>query len=277
MPTEDSKQLHLAYWFSSHRELLRKILIYFLIVVNVSLFVYSFIGLIFIIKEKEALNQALDHLTNTQFNITSLHQNQAPQNLQIGQTTALYNQNNQTTDFIAPISNPNSDWVATNIKYYFLPEHEVESFILPLEDKFLIQLGLAGQYSTQPPIITSITWRRLIENFKLPEIEFTITDIAFNSQIENNLQIARLTANVTNQSIHNFWSVPFICLLYSGSKITAANYVTLDQFQSLETRELNASWYGQNFAYNNIIIQPDLNVFIKDNYWQPASGSGELK
>ena len=115
MPNGDQiyeKQLSAAYWFVTHKLLLKNILVVSLIVLNMGLISFDLYLVInnLVIGDKD-YQAILSNLINLNPDLAALRQNKLPAALQISNLRTLAN--SQGFDIMADLNNPNPKWTAT--------------------------------------------------------------------------------------------------------------------------------------------------------------------
>ena len=140
-----SEQLKLGYWYTSHRLLLRRIFIIFLIVIDLLFISYSLYGFMdYYFFSQPAVNTLYNDLTTPELNYSYLAEISSPQPLNISWVNGL-KASADKNDFVAEVVNPNASWYVPQITYHFETDEiatEPETdFILPLQTKYLMNLG----------------------------------------------------------------------------------------------------------------------------------------
>lgn len=266
-------QLKLASWYVSHKLLLKKILIGFLIFLNVIFWGYGLYGLVnhYFIEGPE-LNQALRELTRS-VDLAAIRARVAPESLEIG-TTNVLSAGKGRYDLSAKVSNPNPAWRA-EFDYSFVADGKVEDarhgFILPNEEKDLINLGVesTARIRNASIEINNLIWQRInaheISNYEIwrdERLNFIFENVKFTpSVISDKITISRVTFNAKNLTAFSFWDVGFYIFLYRGSSVAGINYVTLEEFVSGQTRPVEVSWFEPLPAVTQVKVVPDVDIF----------------
>ncbi|MBI5071590.1 hypothetical protein HZB93_01720 [Candidatus Falkowbacteria bacterium] len=274
-PTDFSEgQLKFASWYVSHKILLKKILIGFLIFLNAILLGYGLYGLVnyYFIEgpkfaaEMRELSSPIDY--------SAINQAAAPKNFEIG-TTTIFSSGKERYDFVAKIFNPNSGWRA-EFTYDFLVDGtarlEKNGFTLPGEEKFIFDLGVSAKSKPRQAVleIKNLQWKR-INVHEIPDyaawqderLNFIVENVKFTPAAvqENALSISRASFTARNASAFSFWDVGFAVLLYRGSSLAGVNYITLEEFRSGQNRPVEVSWFETLPSISQVKVMPEVNIF----------------
>ena len=157
------KQLKIGYWYLTHKAILNKYLVIFLIVLNIVLWGYSGYRWVMYYIETPSYEKMIAEMPKDLINWKDFHEKHQPQPLQVIETTAI-SLGKGKYDLVAKIENPNIHWMVEDFKYQFslggsLKETK-ESFVLPGEAKFLIDLGVRGAGEANV-IFKDIDWFRI--------------------------------------------------------------------------------------------------------------------
>lgn len=262
------KQLKWGYWFTTHRPELYKGLIWFLIVFNILLGGYNlyYWGNYFIFgytADQKMLAELRANIPRS----PNLLQTFSAQSLNIGGVTAF--PSGERTDALALITNPNPDFIA-KIEYSFILNGQKldtrSSFILPLENKYIGELGIRGSGSIDFSL-SKISWQRIsphkISNpqlFKDTHLQFEVTDFKYESAPVN-----RITFNLLNNSFFGYYRANFFVLLKNYETVIGVEKIVVDNFQGGERRAVSIS-INPGLNPNNIQLSPDINVFDESVY-----------
>jgi hypothetical protein len=274
-PTEfTEKQLKLAYWYVSHKVLLKKILIASLITLSAVFWIYGIYGLInYFFIEQVQFDRMLKEISHNLINYSGFRAENQPQDFKIISSSVLPSGKDKY-DLTAKVSNPNPNWRAEfEYKFIFDGEETVsqKGFILPGEEKFL--LGLAVESKKKPQQVNldlqNIKWQRLdphqisdYASWSKERLNFEITEIKFlPAVIKDKVSISKVTFSAANRTAYNFWSVGFYILLYRGTSLAGVNYITLEQFISGMKRDVEVSWVETMPTITRVQILPEVNIF----------------
>ncbi len=283
MPTQDpssdltqftEKQLKIAYWYVSHKLLLKKILIAFLLFLCIIFWGYGIYGLInYFLIDQVRFNQTLKEVSSELVNYPAFRLKNQPKNFAILSSNVLPSGKDRY-DFLAKILNPNLNWWA-EFEYKFIFDGEETSlrkgFILPNEEKFLFELAVESKSKPRQATfeIQNIKWSRL-DGHKIPDyaawskerLNFEITEVKFSpSVVKDGSPISKVTFTATNKTAYNFWNVGFYILLYRGTSVSGVNHITLEQFLSGEKRTVEVSWFEIVPTVTRVQVLPEVNIF----------------
>ncbi|MFA6533870.1 MAG: hypothetical protein WCT37_01715 [Patescibacteria group bacterium] len=282
------RELAGAYWWVTHRELVHKVLVGFLIFLNVIFWGYALYGLTryFLVdwnRRQALLRDAGRDYVNYQY---WREQNQpAPlafsgiQILPLGEGRY---------DLAVSVANNNPLWAVTSLQYSFdFANREKpairEAWFLPGESKYLVDLGVAAKFIPNDINfkINAIKWQRVgdIAAKQAEALNFVISDIKFQSADElkaGKLPISKTSFKVTNNSPYNYWAFNYYILLYSGSRLVGINYLTHDYLDSGETVALEANWFGALSRPDKVEVVPNINILDR-SVFRPLTGEGESK
>jgi hypothetical protein len=279
MDKSKEKQLKFAYWFVENKERLIKLGIIIFAVFDLILVIFGIWGFVdyFINynKDQSALKnwatidyQNIRHLVN-------------PKPLQIVETTVISSGVGKY-DLVAKIVNPNSTWIASEIKYKFYIDNNIytpvqASFILAEEEKYFMVLAYesAERVKDFTVEIEGISWKNL-NKIELKDVKVEISNEKLDSVTglsHGQSNIRRLSFDVYNDSIYNLWQVGFqIVLLGSQNKIAAANYLMINNLSSFEEKKIEINLFNAPSYPREIIILPEVNIFNEDNFRKEEAG-----
>ncbi len=270
------EQLKAASWYVSHKVLLKKILIGFLIAISAGLLGYGLYGLVnyyFIEGPKfEAELRAL-----TQSGGSAINKLQ-PASLSLGQTSIISG-GKEKYDLVAKISNTNLNW-RVEFDYNFVLDGQAldtkSGFLLPNEEKFLLNLAVDSKAKPRRAEIeiNNLRWQR-VDAHKIPDyaawqserLNFVFEDVKFSpAVVRDSITVSRASFNAKNATAFGFWDVGFYILLYRGSSLAGVTYVTLEEFSSGQTRPVEVSWFEPLPSVTSVKITPEVNIFDEKVY-----------
>lgn len=263
------RQLKFSYWYVSNKLLLRKVLVFTLIVLNCLVWSYSIYGLIVWGLTREAITkQTLDLMLSPSPLLRQLEDDR-PQQLTISGVSAF--NGGDSYNFIAEAFNPNPQWIA-EFEYAFVGEDRYsyyKSYALPGKNKFLLDSGRANSNATLE--IRNIKWQK-IENFaELQNIRERI-DILEQEFIpaKDDTSPSILKFTVKNDSAFSYWETNLIAILYSGGLKSSINYITAYQLQAGESRTLEMNWPKALPKIDAVEIIPETNYLDPKNIILPT-------
>ncbi|PIY95569.1 MAG: hypothetical protein COY66_06455 [Candidatus Kerfeldbacteria bacterium CG_4_10_14_0_8_um_filter_42_10] len=272
------KQLKIGIWWVTHKHQLKKWWVMMIAVGDVLLFLYLLFNIIVIIFTWNRFVSIPSEIATSHLNFRNYQLLNAPKNLQVISTKYIpvFGQANKY-HLLAELKNPNEKWTIGSLDYHFNfsgKDQDIQhSFLLPQEQRFIIQYNVettAAKPNLQL-LIDHVGWQRIERPAEAPALKFDIRNIE-SSQIplldDKGKVISnystRVTAEVENKSVYNFWQVNFQVLLFRGNDPIALGEVKIEKFLALETRDLAVSWIESYPVVSKILIQPVVNVHDPD-------------
>lgn len=264
-------QLKLSYFLVSNKLLLRKIFIVLMVLLNCLFWGFVIYGLALWGLDYQRLNkQTNDLLFDSNAILPSLEATK-PQNLTVSDIQS-FGSGSDRYDLMAEVRNTNTNWLAT-FDYAFIDNASTTvypGFALPGQRKILLALGKAN--STARLQLTNIKWTKITD----------FPAIANNRErflVENNVFIpapkatdpSRVKFTISNQSPYSYWQAGLVVIIYSGSSAVAVNYLTIPQFVSGSTRNVEMNWINPLPSIDNMEIIPEINYLDPNNIMPPAN------
>lgn len=261
------KDLSRGYWFVTHRAFLIRILEVVIGIVAFVTLLYSAWQTVDWLTSRKAEEEALRTLVQSGTDIQALLARNTPQGLEVGTATALPLGGGRY-DMVAQINNPNLRWAIQKVDYTFTTaageQASGSSFFLPLEDKLVMVLGvsLASSPGNVSVALSNTNWQRIRDIAKLSLPQFSIS----NQQLEvlpasdGGLSTTRLTFDLTNESVSNFWEVGVKVLLTVGNTPQAVGYQVAQNVASQIPVRLQFFWPGQEVHSDGVVVKPEVNV-----------------
>ncbi len=226
------------------------------------------------------LRQAASIIANSA-NTHSLVLAQAPESLSVGSAVSLAGDTG-TTDFLADITNPNTNWYVS-FSYTFSYEggetELAQGFLNPGESEPLTSLHVTtnGLARNAQIIIRDISWHRVdrhvisdVSAFLAERNEFPISNIVSAADIVlGKNSVARTDFTVQNMTAYSYWEPKFIILLMRGGNPVAVQEATASQFSAGETRTVSVRWFQPIPTGASVKIVPAINFFDDGVYMNP--------
>ena len=269
-------QLATSYWIATHRPALRKIALGVLIVIDGLLIGYSafawgsyaFYGFW---KERAMLRD----MASAHVPFKAYREKNAPTDVAPGDVS-LFDSGNKAgwKDMLATIENPNERWVA-EVVYHFEDGENItgteSATVLPLESTYLGVLGFAASTTVRDPslVIERTLWSRVPMRlapdpavYIAARRDFTVGEVAVNrpGATKKDVQTTQILFDVTNNTIHSYWSAPFWVLLYSNNTLAGVELVTIEPFDMGEKKRIDLRSLVSRTVTRAEVI-PRLNVF----------------
>lgn len=269
-------QLSFGYWWVSNRLLIKKILLWLFIAFDAFL-----IGLSVYFIVSFSLEKPLTWV------FTPIRYAQPPQALEVLETKVLSTGINRY-DLIARVKNPNAAIAVASFDYRFKSGTFVgefrRSFILPNEEKFLVELGVESQTApnlAEIEIAANIRWLRLgkilppggYDDFRENHLNFEIKDKVFTSaaelKVSEKIPINKSSFTITNQTAYSYYEVGLFIGLYNYEKLVAINYLKFNNFLAGESRQVDLNWLQNLPRVSEIKVEPEVNIFDEEAYIRP--------
>lgn len=287
-------QWRFGAWLTTHRLQARRWAVILLIVAGVSIWPYTIYRLImYYTVEEQQWRVVEEYLTKNLINYQDIQSWRRVSQIAVLESGVLSG-SQQKADLFARVTNPNTDWAVAGFKYRFVLNSGAtpwrQSFLLPGEEKYLLELAVAGggQNSLPNLEVSEVNWQR-VNKHQIPDyavyyqeyFNFKIEDIKFNSSSEslatNKVPVSEASFKVANNTAYNFWRVGFQVILYSGRSVAGINYITLEQWQAGEQRPVSVYWYERLPGISRVEIIPEVDILNSDAYMKLEGGIGEPK
>lgn len=263
-------QLKLSYFLVSNKLLLRKLFIVLMVLLNCLFWGFVIYGLALWGLDYQRLSQQTNELLFTSNTILPGIEANKPQNLSVSDIQSFSN-GSERFDLMSEVRNPNASWLAT-FDYAFIDNASTtvySGFALPGQRKILLALGKPD--SSAKLQLTNIKWTKITD---FP----TIANNRERFVVENNIFIpapkatdpSRVKFTISNQSPYSYWEAGLVVILYSGSSAVAVNYLTIPQFVSGSTRNVEMNWVSPLPSIDNMEIIPEINYLDPNNIMPPA-------
>lgn len=277
------KQLKFGYWFTTHRELLRRIGYGIFIAVDVALVGFALYGFVdhFLISWNRDVALRRD-LGRAIFS-NEVVQATAPDALGVKQVS-VFRSGEGRYDFLAVVQNPNQGWYAT-FTYQFVSGETVtpeqEGFILPQEEKYVTQFAapFIGAPRETGFRLIDIDWRRVNRHvirdyaaWKNERLRPTISNVVHTQNAAGlAVGISRTSFDIKNPTAFGYWQIGLSVALLRGTTPVAVNYIALDRFESGETRHVDVHWFEPLPGASTVDIRPEVNIFDSNVYLPPRT------
>jgi len=275
------QEMAVGYWWVSHKLLLRKLGLSLLLALCVILVGYSIYGwgtyLAYgIWKEGDMVAQ----MAEQPIPFSAYHKAHAPQAIVEEDLFVLDSGTKEGwKDIIVPVYNPNSQWMAT-MTYHFEDELEITPdeimTVLPGEETVIGVLGYAPTSTIKSPqfVKTDVSWQR-INPHNIPDPpahiaqrrDFPVSEIQITrpGEIED-LDTHKIIFDITNNTIHSYWSVPMWVMLYRNNKLVGVEQVVLEPFELGETQTVDVRSLIKSKSITNIEVISQVNIFDEGVY-----------
>jgi hypothetical protein len=267
------KQLHLGYWFVTHKLEIKKWFTFALMLLGAALWLFT-IGMLV---KLYLVDYTRDRATDRALAVSLVNPNAiaaaAPRPLVVNPVVTLVG-NKGAIDATVTVTNPNDDfWVSWTGRFDGLSATSTsrQEFILPGETKQLLELGVEGgrRSGTARYVAGDPVWHR-VDKHVIPDYKaylaerfaFDVANVEYSSatSADGASVISRVTFDATNRSAYSYWTVKFLIDLYRGTSLAAVNSVELDQFETGETRQVEVVWVQDLAAISKVDVVSQVNV-----------------
>lgn len=191
-------------------------------------------------------------------------------------------------DMYAEVENPNAEWYAT-FDYYFtagtVHTARTEGSLMPSESRYL--LGLNAASDKRPTgadlVVENFVWHRVdrhaIANtaeFLAARSNFVVDASSYSVDVElKDKSIGRSLVTLRNASAYSYGEPAFVVLLKRSGVVVGVNQVTLSNYYTSETREVNVHWFGAVPTSGSVEVVPVINYFDESMYLDPPGEISE--
>ncbi len=185
------------------------------------------------------------------------------QNLQILSFNEVPSSTGLRSDYVIRIENPNNSFGASVIKYS-LETQKGETYILPLEKKYIVIVNEKKRLEEKDFSINEIVW---VETDQGEKDDLLVQNKQYNADSGSSV-----SATVFNKGDYDFLKVDVNVILYnSNEEPIAVSYSELDNVFSHEKRSFEIMWPQQiSGDVSNIYIQASSNIMDNDNVRTPS-------
>ena len=268
------KKLGAAYWYVTHKIIIRTILTVIFIGINFLLLAYIAYLLIYNFSiYGKSYQQILSFFASNNPDYAALKETNLPAPIKVETFFTLNNRDKY--DIIADISNSNAKWWAS-FDYQFQLDGQMtelrKDFILPGENKFINDLAVDKGNLASKAVISNIIWHKVIdfENILRDRFNIEIKNAQYLSseelEIGNEISVNRVVFDATNLSAYNYRQVKFLVFLKSGTQIEAVNQIVADSFKSGETRNIKVTFFQNLSNITDTEILPYVNILDETSF-----------
>jgi len=256
------RQLGIAYWWLTHQEQLRRVVVGVLIALNVGMWGATlFFGVRILLKES-ATQTAVETLSQSLVDVPGYIARHPIFPLTVGPVLAIPSFGGNREDLVVEITNQNTDAVAV-VRYRFhVGGLEGSAVILPQETKLITEF----QSSVQETIAFTVfhtAWRRLPNYQMLREDRWGFSDqidATYTPAGTNGSLVSRVHFVVHNSSAYTYAHPSFVVSLWQGATLVAVNRQTIDALASGEARGVDVSWPGSLPQPTSVRVDPDVDI-----------------
>jgi hypothetical protein len=262
------KQLGVAYWYVTHKFLLKNILIVVLLSLDILLVAYNIYILSYnlIIRQKD-YQAALASFVNANDDYSLLRQFSLPPKIQTASLQTF--PNTIGSDIVSEIVNTSPKWYATFDYQFQLGEKSTpnrKGFIFPGETKKLIDLAVADGNLASAVIIRNINWQKEIDFVKLyqEKFRFDIRNVQYIPSkelgLEQKIAVNRVIFEIENLTAYNYKNVNLLIFLNSGGQIIGVNQIPSGILSSGTTKVMEVNFFQPLPKIDSVDIFPEVNI-----------------
>lgn len=255
----NDRWLRLAEFWAANREGFRKTAL--IIVISAEALLFAYTG--WLLFDMFVLNAERDAIAEQQLTAfpdqTELHAFIKPQPLPAPVAVVLPESvSGSRYDVLLRFSNPNSNWYA-DISYEAAGQSGTVR-ILNGQERLVVVPGAATSLGGLPDInIVDTSWRRIknVSDFANRTPNFVVGNVTYNAAADDP---GRVTFNLVNDSIFNFWEASATVALLQGSRAIAARQVQLRELLSGEERAVIVNFFGGVGSVTDVLVVPFVDV-----------------
>ncbi|MBT3690078.1 hypothetical protein HOE31_03405 [bacterium] len=273
------RRLKVGYWLITHIKRFKQAITIFLALVCFVTVSFSIYGWVIHFKEQKDLNRAISGIGTINLDFEAYHDSIKPNTLVVSESTVIYTGEGKY-DILTKIANPNNRWQVDKLVYQFessfftSPSSTV--YLLPNQEKYLVSYANTSHSRIGVPEFKILDLEMtLIKPYQnLPEINFNISDIEFTAEGEEDR--SKVTFNVLNNTLYNFWEVDFLVIIYSGDTISGVNQIKLGEFLGNSTRVGEVSWFERLPRITKVDVYPYVDLLDQSITYTIPGEAGDL-
>ena len=191
--------------------------------------------------------------------------------IEVMETNIIKTDKKRTYDVLGKIRNADINWGVSLLKYKFIlkdedgnkvGEKERESYILPQQERYLVEIGLEGlTEADKVELEISLGEVQKLDEFKNPQTQFKKTDVKYF--IDKNK--SRVGGELVNNSPFGFDKVDMYIIVYDlDGRILGINYTNIDDFLPKSNRYFSVFWnkiLSKNENSVQIEIESNVDVY----------------
>lgn len=291
LPTRELSdfKLRVGLWFVRERMFFKKLFIVFLIILNFSLYGYSFYKSVnLLILQNDTYNEMLNQLGESYIDFNYWREKQKAKDIMISEIVSLPSSENKK-DLVVKAVNPNDNFFISRILFQFFAGdamiYEGESFLYPKEQQYLVAYGIPSENLTSVTFaIKEISFSRVhldFENFVNKRRAFKIDNMQYipSNELPNTgtLAISQTRFRITNESTFSYKLVDINIALYSSESVVAVSTTKIKNFNSQDSHDVVINWLAPIPGVSRMEILPHINVLDENIYLEYVVEPGERK
>ncbi len=273
-----NRQLNFSAWYVKNRILVYRFFVSLLISFSVITILYSLLRVAWIIVVEIPRDKKIMEQLASPYDYQQLNRILAPQNILIDEIQ-VFLAGVGKYDVMTEISNPNTKHIIY-FDYYFLVNGasttKKSAFILPLQTKPVLEYGLNDAYGIEL-IIENYSAKRINAhiypdptNHILARDIFSLENFEFKSVLHPEGANANIVKfSLINSSPFHYYNPEFIVKYKNNGLTVGVASIVLENFISLQTREVDLRSFADNLFINELEIVPSINYFDQSSYFEP--------
>ena len=270
----DEDRLKWGYWWVNHQVQVRRAVSVALLVIDLVLVGYAGYGFadwFFLTGKRERAEAALQTKFFTDY--AGFRARNAPQDLAAEGVTILGGTQG-SFDLVTRITNPNLRWrVAFDYRFtYGGGQSETRTgYVLPGDTRWFSVLGIKGSRPGSASIqVENIRWQRVDLHETRPDftawarerLDVRVTELSFQPPLpQDPVAVGKAKFTVENATAYGYFNVGFSVALYSGTRLTGFNRVSIGELRAGARRALEASWFTDTPAATRVEVKPEIDIF----------------
>ena len=279
------KEVRFAEWWRNKLPLFKKIVTYFLILINVVVWGIFVDRLVLYIIYTPNHQQTIKGLTTDLIDYQSYNRLMQP-NIPVVKNVYVVNlgtgeRDPQKKDYtlVAEVENNNQQWAVSSLVGQFdLAGQliEVNGFLMPQQKKyfFVLRQPSAQSVSTTSLAIKNIAWRRIRPEERsrlslMNQLSFEKTNFIPAAILNDKPTPSQVEFNAINQSAYNFWQVNVQVVLYQGGRVVDVYVFPIEDWMAGQSRVITFNLTRNINFVSQIIVVPDINLFDDSIFIKP--------
>ncbi|OGY79025.1 MAG: hypothetical protein A3B74_04030 [Candidatus Kerfeldbacteria bacterium RIFCSPHIGHO2_02_FULL_42_14] len=271
-----SKKLQLGYWWVTHRQGMRFILLIVWLFFDILLTGFALLQVTLYVRELFISNKITADITNNTLNYREVRKFIEPQKPVIGSIQSFLSDVPGKIDVATKVENPNEFWRIDKLSYQFIIAgkifEEETIFLKPQKSTVIVHFGIPGvldENLKNTVKITEIEWKNT-KKLETLDTEVTISEPEYKrikledaSGIQST--ITQVKTQVKNKGIYGFWDAAFLILLRIDEEIIAAKKARISPLKVDTEYTIEVQW-NRGFAPSaEVQIIPVINTFDPEN------------
>jgi len=282
MPHPSKLKLSIAFWITKNKIIFKRLAIFLAFLISLLYISYAAYSFVDYYSSQAELDSLISGINKNYINFEMYRIKLKPVPLKTRSVDILKGSEDKY-DYVALVANQNDRWYIEKITYKFTDNgystNIFEDFILPNQSKYLVAYN--QEPTTYPRALDlniidakHVRVRRLLD---VDLSDFVIEESEYIPALASPLGTPRIRFSVANNSLYNFWEVPFKIIIYDRSLPVGVNVAYVIKFKSGETKTVEIAWPEKiSYHITNVLVVPDINLFDESNYMPVEAETAEL-